>query len=288
MSGLGDRASWGVDVRSLTDRVAVVTGAGSGIGRALSIELAKRGCHVAITDRTAEPLASVAEAIGQTGRRVSTHAFDVSDRAAWSAFVSELTASHGAAHLLVNNAGVSLTGPFESCSIDDIDWQLKVNLWGVVYGCHFLLPMLKAQEEAHIVNLSSIFGIISVPENAAYCMSKHAVRSLSESLEMELWNSTVRVSSVHPGAVATRIVEDGRYRTGGNIGEDLAKSMIARGIAPEEAAVTIADGIQSDTRRILVGRDAVWFDRMYRWMPVRYRNLVARWHHRRRAPEGAA
>ncbi len=270
-------------MRNLTDRVAVVTGAASGIGRALSLELAKRGCHLAITDRTTAPLSPVADQIRQMGRRVSTHGFDVSDRTAWPRFISELTAAHSAAHLLVNNAGVSLTGPFASCSIDDIDWQIKVNLWGVVYGCHFLMPMLRAQEEAHIVNISSIFGIISVPESAAYCMSKHAVRSLSESLEMELWDSSIRVSSVHPGAVATRIVEDGRYRAGGYVGEEESKKLIARGIAPSEAAIIVADGIQRDQRRILVGRDAAWLARMQRWMPVWYRNLVALWHRRNRS-----
>lgn len=274
-------------MRNLQDRVAIVTGAASGIGRALSLELAKRGCHLAITDRHEGSLQPIADQIRQMGRRASIHGFDVSDRTAWPRFLSEITAAHGSAQLLVNNAGVSLTGPFASCSLDDIDWQLRINLWGVIYGCHFLLPMLRAQEEAHIVNVSSIFGIISVPENAAYCMSKHAVRSLSESLEMELWDSPVRVSSVHPGAVATRIVEDGRYRAGGVIGEEHSKKMISKGMAPADAAIIIADGIVKDKRRIFVGRDAVNLSRLQRWMPVWYRNLVVRWF-RRRSPDERA
>lgn len=270
-------------MRNLQDRVAVVTGAASGLGRALAIELAKRGCHLAITDRTVGPLSPVADSIRQLGRKVSVHGFDVSDRTAWPRFVQELIAEHKVVHLLVNNAGVSLTGPFWSCSLDDIDWQLKINMWGVIYGCHFLLPTLRAQEEAHIVNISSVFGLVSMPENAAYCMSKHAVRSLSEALEMELWDSTIRVSSVHPGAIATRIAEDGRYRAGGTLGEEKSKEMIARGLSPARAAVIVADGIERDERRILVGRDAVWLARMQRWMPVWYRNLIARWFRRRRA-----
>lgn len=268
-------------MRNLQDRVAVVTGAASGIGRALALELAKRGCHLAITDRTVDPLAPVADSIRKLGRKVTVHGFDVSDRTAWPRFVEEVVTAHGAVHLLVNNAGVSLTGPFGCCSIDDIDWQLKVNLWGVIYGCHFLLPVLRQQPEAHIVNLSSIFGIISVPENSAYCMSKHAVRSLTESLEMELWDSPIRVSSVHPGAVATRIVEDGRFRAGGVIGEDHARELISKGIAPARAAEIIADGIQRDQRRIFVGSDARFLATLQRLMPVWYRNLVV-WAFRRR------
>jgi short-subunit dehydrogenase len=270
-------------LRNLQDRVAVVTGAASGIGRALALELARRGCHLAITDRSVSPLGPVADGIRQLGRQVSVHGFDVSDRTAWPRFVQELTAAHGRAHLLVNNAGVALTGPFASCSIDDLDWQLKVNLWGVVYGCHFLMPVLRAQEEAHIVNVSSIFGIISVPENAAYCMSKHAVRSLSESLEVELWDSKIRVTSVHPGAVATRICEDGRFRMSGKGDEERAKAMISGGIAPAAAATIIADGIQRNRRRIIVGRDAALLDWMQWLMPTWHRNLLALYYRRQRA-----
>ena len=271
-------------MKELGDRVAVVTGAGSGIGRALAVELARRGCHLAITDRTAEALVPVAEQIRALGRRASVHAFDVADRDAWPPFVEALLAEHGAVHLLVNNAGVSLTGPFASCSLDDLEWQLKVNQFGVMYGCHHLLPILAKQPEAHLVNVSSIFGIISVPESAAYCMSKHAVRSLTEALEMELWGTNVRVTSVHPGAVATRIVLDGRFRQGGRTGADNAKKLIAGGLKPEAAALIIADGIQADRRRILVGPDAKMLAWMHWWLPVRYRDMVGWWVRRNGAP----
>lgn len=254
-------------------RVAVVTGAGSGIGRALAEVLAERGCDLALTDLDAERLAPVAEAARARGARVSVHGFDVADEAGWSGFVEALRAEHGRAHLVVNNAGVSLHGPFLACSLEDLRWQLDVNLWGVVHGCRHLLPILLAQEEAHLVNVSSIFGIVAMPDNAAYCMSKHAVRALTEALELELRGTPVRFSSVHPGAVATRIVEDGRFREGG-VTADRARRLIAGGLSPREAALRIARGIERDERRILVGRDATALAWLHRLLPVRYRDLV--------------
>lgn len=271
-------------MKELRDRVAIVTGAGSGIGRALSVELARRGCHLAITDRTADGLGPVADQIRALGRNVSVHGFDVAERAAWPPFVDAVVLQHGAVHLLVNNAGVSLTGPFSSCSLDDLEWQLGVNLYGVMYGCHHLLPILSKQAEAHVVNLSSVFGIISVPESAAYCMSKHAVRSLTEALEMEMWGTNVHVSSVHPGAIATRIVLDGRFREGGRTGAANAKKLISDGMAPEKAAGIIADGIQQNRRRILVGNDAKLLAAMHWMLPLRYRDLVGWWVRRNQTP----
>lgn len=261
-------------MRVLDGRVAVVTGAGSGIGRALAAELASRGCALALTDLDADRLAEPAEAARARGVRVTTHGFDVRDPGAWPDFVDALRREHGRVHLVLNNAGVSLHGPFLSCSLEDLQWQIDVNLWGVVHGCHFLLPLLLEQEEAHLVNVSSIFGIIAMPDNAAYCMSKHAVRALTETLEIELRHTRVRISSVHPGAVATRIVEDGRFRAGG-VSAHRAKGLIAAGLTPESAARRIVAGIQRNERRILVGRDARALALLHWLMPVRYRDLVA-------------
>lgn len=261
-------------MRTFTDRVAVVTGAGSGIGRALALELARRGAHLAITDREEAPLLPVAAEIAAMGRSVSCHAFDVADRAAWPAFVEDVLARHGRIELAVNNAGVSLTGPFLKCSLEDLEWQLGVNLWGVVYGCHFLLPELLRQPEAHLVNLSSIFGILAPPDNAAYAMSKHAVKALTEALEVELWDTHVGVTTVHPGAVNTRIVEDGRFRAGG-VALDRAGFFIRRGMPPSRAAKRIADGVARGERRILVGADAKVIALLQRLMPVGVRTLTA-------------
>ncbi len=275
-------------MRQLTDRVAMVTGAGSGIGRALALELAGRGCHVAVTDRTAEPLDEVVASIRAMGRVGSAHAFDVSDREAWPEAVEAVRAAHGGRiHLLVNNAGVALTGPFLSCSLRDHEWQLDVNLRGVLYGCHHVLPVLLEQDEGHLVNVSSLFGIVSMPDNAAYCMSKHAVKALTEALHLELVDSNVRFTSVHPGAVATRIVVDGRFREGGAMSESRARETIAAGVSPEQAARTIADGVQGNALRVMVGRDAQVMATLRRLIPRTQMRLLGWWFRRARRRQSA-
>lgn len=264
-------------MRTLAGKRAVITGAASGIGRALALELAERGVDLALTDVDAERLAPVAAAVAAKGRRVTTHGFDVADAGAWAPFLDEVLAAHGAVQLVVNNAGVALTGPFLACSLEDLRWQVDVNLWGVVHGCRTFLPHLLTQDDAHLVNVSSLFGILTVPDNAAYCVSKHAVRALTEALEMELRGTRVSVSSVHPGAVATGIVSQGRFRGGGFLSERQARKAIARGIPPEAAAKRIVAGILADERRILVGTDARVLAAMVRLAPVGYRRLVGWW-----------
>ncbi|MEN0062995.1 MAG: SDR family oxidoreductase [Myxococcota bacterium] len=261
-------------MKKLQDRTAVVTGAGSGIGRATALELARRGMNVVVTDLDVEKVTPVAAEIEELGRKSSAHGFDVAKRGAWPGFLDEVIATHGSVQLLMNNAGVALTGPFLECSVEDLEWQLDVNLRGVMYGCYTFLPHLLEQDEAHLVNVSSIFGIVSMPDNAAYCMSKHAVRSLTESLEQEHWESNVRFSSIHPGAVATNIVSDGRFRAGGVFAQKQARKAIDQGIPPEQAANIIVKGIQRNERRILVGRDAHFLARIYQAMPVSYRNVL--------------
>lgn len=267
-------------MRTFEGRRAVVTGAASGIGRALALQLARRGADVVVTDLDAERLAPVVDEVRATGRRASAHGFDVADAAAWEAFRDGVLAE-GPVDLLVNNAGVSLTGPFLECSLEDLEWQVGVNLWGVVHGCRAFLPHLRTRPDAHLVNVSSLFGIVTVPDSAAYCMSKHAVRSLTEALEMELHGERVKVSSVHPGAVATAIVTGGRFRAGGLMSEKQARKLIAKGIPPEAAALRILTGILRDERRILVGADAVALALLHQLAPVGYRRLVRWWMGRR-------
>ena len=266
---------------------AIVTGAASGVGRATAVELARRGADLVLTDRHVEPLQGLVQELQSMGRTVEAHGFDVADLAAWQQLRDALGPRQ--AQILVNNAGVALTGPFLECSIEDLHWQLDVNLRGVMYGCHVLLPMLLEQPRAHIVNLSSLFGLISVPDNAAYCMSKHAVKALTECLMMELPDH-VGLTSVHPGAIATRIVEDGRYR-GGSLSQKGASKLIANGLPPESAARQIVDAIESQRERLLIGRDAHFLATIRHLFPVRHRSLFRayyRWQGERRRRREAA
>jgi NAD(P)-dependent dehydrogenase (short-subunit alcohol dehydrogenase family) len=261
-------------MKRLTDRVAVVTGAASGIGRHTAIELARRGCHVALADVNRAGLETVQDAVQDLGRRATVHEVDVADREAMSAFADAVLAEHGAVHVLVNNAGVSLTANFEDQSLDDLQWVMDINVWGVVYGCHFFLPHILAQEEGHIVNLSSLFGLIGVPSQSAYCLSKAAVKGFSESLDMELAATQVGLSCIHPGAIATEIVRNGRVRSG--VDEARATRLIDKGMPPQRAARIIVDAITAGRKRVLVGRDAQLISVIQRLFPTYYRRLVLR------------
>src|SRR5690349_10843278 len=202
---------------TISGSAAAVTGAASGIGRALAIELAVRGCDLALADRDEAGLQAVAAEIGRTGgRSVTTHRLDVGVPGEIEAFAQAAVAAHPALNILINNAGVALLGQFGEIDQAQMEWLININFWGVVHGCRAFLPQLSRQREAHIVNLSSIFGIIAPPGQTAYAAAKFAVRGFSESLrhELAMANSPVRLSVVHPGGVATSIVRNSRTGTG--------------------------------------------------------------------------
>lgn len=266
-------------MRTLSEVVAVVTGAASGIGRALALRLAREGCDLALADREAASLRNVAAEIRGLGRKVSTHGVDVADRVAMEEFRDAVIREHGRVGLVVNNAGVALYGTVAQVTIGEIEWLMNINFWGVVHGTKLFLPILQEQPEAHIVNLSSIFGIIAPPGQAAYCASKFAVRGFSEALRAELAGSTVHLSIVHPGGVRTNIAANARAAASvGNLDrsgfvtrfEKLARS------TPEAAADRIVAGILANEPRILIGGDARILDRLQRLLPVRYGRVVAR------------
>src|ERR1700757_1830977 len=187
---------------------AAVTGAASGIGRALAIELAARGCDLALADRDEAGLEAVAADIGGAdGQKVSVQRVDVGAPAEIAAFANEAIAAHPALNILINNAGVALFGDFAETNQAEMDWLVNINFWGVGHACRAFLPQLGTRPEAHIVNLSSVFGLIAPPGQTAYAAAKFAVRGFSESLRHELAaaQSPVRLSVVHPGGVATAI-----------------------------------------------------------------------------------
>ena len=168
----------------LTGRTAIVTGAASGIGRGVAIALAKRGCHVSLADRNETGLAETAALIARPDIRISTHKLDVSDRSAIAEFPSRVLEQHPGVDLLVNNAGVALGGSFEQVSEEDFEWLFEINFWGVVRMTRAFLPLLRASEDARVVNLSSVYGIVAPPEQTAYSASKFAVRGFSEALRL--------------------------------------------------------------------------------------------------------
>ncbi len=262
--------------------IAVVTGAASGIGRALAARLAQEGASIAIADINAGDLDATAHMLkpaGGAAGKVTTHIVDVSDKERVAAFAREVVEAHGGANLLINNAGVGLIGLAEQLSIEDIEWLMGVNFWGVVHGVKHFLPILRRQPQAHIVNISSVFGIIGPAGHSAYAASKFAVRGFTEALRHELAGGPVKVSVVHPGGIKTNIANNSRAGAGADRAaadrERAIFNMAAR-TSSEAAAERIVRGVSRDEERILIGIDAWAIDRIQRWAPVKYWRLMSR------------
>jgi NAD(P)-dependent dehydrogenase (short-subunit alcohol dehydrogenase family) len=251
------------------DRTAVITGAGSGIGAALAEALAARGAHLALADVSQAGLAATAEKLSAAGVRVTTEVLDVSDPGAPAAFADTVKTDHGGAALVFNNAGIAVGGTFDRVKPEDFDKVLAVNFEGVVRMTRAFLPLLQAEPEARLVNISSIFGIIAPPGQTAYSASKFAVRGFSMALAHELEGSRVGVTVVHPGGVATRIAEDAikpADASNAEINDSLERARKALVMPPPEAAEIILRGVEKRKRRVLVGRDAhilMWMERLF-------------------------
>lgn len=266
-------------MRVLKDRVAVVTGAASGIGREVSVALAKLGCDVALADVNAHGLNETAGLIEQLRRKVSLHVIDVSDRRIMETLPEEVMDSHRRVDILVNNAGVTVADNVREGLVEDFEWIMGINFWGVYYGCKFFLPLLLEADEAHIVNLSSVFGLVGVPNQAYYCTTKFAVRGFTESLRQELAETRVRVTCVHPGGIDTNIARNARFRRPGAMGGETHEDMIRRfnelaKTTPAKAAEAIVAGIRKNKARVLIGRDAKILDFIQRLFPVRYPSVL--------------
>ena len=263
-------------MRTLNGRVAVVTGAASGIGRATSLLLAKKGCVVALADIGEVGLEETRRLVADAGGKASTHVVDVADRKRMERFPDEVLSAHGSVHVLVNNAGVAVTDTVEEHDLDDFEWLFGINFWGVVYGCRFFLPHLKKQPEAHIVNLSSVFGFIGLPTQSAYCASKFAVRGFTESLHAELHGTNVGVTCVHPGGIATNIVRDGRMSKETEALRSKLVGVFKKMMPPEKAAAQIVKAIETKEKRLLITREAYAIDAAKRLFPVLTNELAIR------------
>ena len=262
---------------------AAVTGAAGGIGRALALELAARGCDLALADRDEAGLAAVAAEIAKAGAtKVTVHGVDVGEPGQIEAFAQAAIAAHPGLNIVVNNAGVALMGMFHEVEQAQMEWLFNINFWGVVHGTRAFLPHLSRQREAHIVNLSSIFGIIAPPGQTAYAAAKFAVRGFSESLrhELQMAASPVRLSVVHPGGIATNIARNSRVGTGMTDNARRAQSIerfdaVAK-TTPAAAALRIIQGIEKNQPRILIGGDARYMDLLQRFRPASYWAVLAR------------
>ncbi|MGB5267399.1 MAG: SDR family NAD(P)-dependent oxidoreductase [Polyangiales bacterium] len=268
-------------MKSFENKVAAITGAGSGIGRALAVELGRQNCNVALSDVNEQGLLGTVEQVRKLGVRVTSHRVDVADREAVHAWADQVVDEHAKVNLIFNNAGVALASTVEGMSYGDFEWLMDVNFWGVVYGTKAFLPHLKASGEGHIINVSSVFGLAGIPSQSAYNSAKFAVRGFTESLrqELDMMSYGVSASSVHPGGIKTGIARSSRIdRSVRDLGisdtdsrERFEKTFIT---GADKAARVILDGVRRNQRRILVGPDARVFDWVVRLLPSTYQRIT--------------
>ena len=267
-------------MKTLKDKVVVITGAGSGIGRALAVEVARRGSLVAVSDVDEAGLAETVEQVKAAGApEVRADRLDVADRAAFAAYALAVREHFGRVNVIVNNAGVTMTGDFEEMSYDDFEWIMSINFWGVVTGTKEFLPHLIESGDGHVVNISSLFGLVSMPGQSTYNASKYAVRGFTEALreEMLINERPVGVTCVHPGGIKTGISRNGRKTASVDAEEldSLFEKKLAR-MEPSRAAEIIVNGVLGDKARVLVGIDAHLIHHAAKLAGSRYQDVVAR------------
>lgn len=270
-------------MKNFENKVAAITGAGSGMGRTLALDLARRGCHLALSDVNEAGLAETVQLVAAASQsvKVTSQRLDVADRAAMVAWADQVVADHGKANLIFNNAGVGLGATVSGMKIEDFEWLMNINFWGVVYGTQAFLPHLKAAGEGHVINTSSLFGLLAVPSQSAYNAAKFAVRGFTESLrqELDMLDCGVSATSVHPGGIKTAIARNARMDSSVRaIGMDeqtssrkFEKNFIT---TAEKAAAIILRAVERDQRRVLVGPDAVLLDKVVRLFPSAYQRFT--------------
>jgi NAD(P)-dependent dehydrogenase (short-subunit alcohol dehydrogenase family) len=277
-------------VKNFRDKVAAITGAGSGIGQALAWALAKEGAHLALSDINAENLERTADearriAGDSTGQRtITTRVVDVAQRSAVEEWAAKVREDHGGCNLIFNNAGVALAATVEGSTYEELEWIVGINFWGVVYGTKSFLPLLKESGDGHVINISSLFGLVGVPGQCGYNATKFAVRGFTESLrqELDLQNQRgagkVSATCVHPGGIATNISRAARsndsLKTIGldpvTTAEKFEKLLV---MPPKDAADIILRAVKKNERRVLVGRDAKLGELVQRFAPSAYQRI---------------
>jgi len=272
-------------MKNFKNKVAAITGAASGMGRTLAVELAKRGCHLSLSDVNEAGLMETADLARKLGVKVTTQKLDVSNRDAVFAWADQTALDHGQVNLIFNNAGVALTVNLDIVQQRDFDWIMGINFWGVVYGTQAFLPHLKKSRDGHVINTSSLFGLMAVPSQGTYNASKFAVRGYTEALrmELELAGEPVSATCVHPGGIATNIAKAGKIDPGmeriSGVSIEKQRKLADKLInvtTAESAALQILKAVENNERRVLVGPDAKMLDKIVRLLGSAYQVLVMR------------
>jgi short-subunit dehydrogenase len=270
-------------MKEFKNKVAAITGAASGMGRTLAVELARRGCHLALSDVNDAGLEETARLARQHGVKVTTCHLDVAHSEAVYAWADQVATEHGKVNLIFNNAGVALTVGLDAVKSSDFEWIMGINFWGVVYGTQAFLPHLKRSGDGHIINTSSLFGLMAIPTQGTYNAAKFAVRGYTEALRMELdiANCGVSATCVHPGGIATNIAQAGRIdpsieQATGISAEKHRKraNKLINITTAESAALQILKAVESNARRVLVGNDAKFLDKLIRLLGASYQRVV--------------
>lgn len=259
-------------MKNLQNKVAAITGTASGIGKQLALQLAAAGTTVAISDVNKAGLQQTYQAIIAAGGKASQHLVDVSQKDQVYGFAEAVIKEHGHVDIIINNAGVALGAmAFETVNYEELDWIFGINLWGVIYGTKAFLPAIKNRPEGAIINISSVFGLSGIPEQAPYCMTKFAVRGLTESLRGELQDSNILVMQVHPGGIKTNIARSSRNRNATETEREQFASNFERlaRTTPEKAAQIIIHALKKNKPRVRIGPDAKLMDRLVRFFPVK-------------------
>jgi NAD(P)-dependent dehydrogenase (short-subunit alcohol dehydrogenase family) len=270
-------------MKNFKNKVAAITGAASGMGRTLALELARRGCHLALSDVNEVGLAETAQMAGKLGVKVTTAKVNVADRDAMVAWANQAAADHGKVNLIFNNAGVALGAFLETVSPKDFEWLMGINFWGVVWGTQAFLPHLKKSGDGHVINTSSLFGLFALPTQASYNASKFAVRGLTEALrqELDMENCGVSATCVHPGGIRTNIARDARMdssiATRTSRGPQETKDQFDKFLnttSAESAALQILRAVEGNKRRVVVGPDAKFMDVLVRVLGSWYQPIT--------------
>ena len=282
-------------MKQFEGKVAAITGAGSGIGQALALALAAERCHLALSDIDEAGLADTARQAKQLGVEVSTHQVDVSQRQQMEDWAQAIVAHHGKVNMIFNNAGVGQGGTVSGTDYADYEWVMAINFWGVIYGTKVFMPYLEQSGDGHVVNISSVLGIMTTPMTSAYCASKFAVRGFTESLrqELDMLDNGVSATCVHPGGIKTNIAQTSRMSESASDVSGVSASETSAlfekhvlNMTPANAAKIILDAVRHNRRRVLVGKDAKALDAMQRSAPSRYQTVVTAVMSRLRAQSG--